>query len=87
MPRTEKKPSIINNSYLIENSYMKDPSSSIKKITNDHVYIPENNYHSSHVNGHVLIPSRKYEGVDMLRNKLLKKGRIMSSNQSKPSWW
>ena len=87
MPRTEKKSTIINNSHLIENSYVNESSISQSKIPNQQGYVLQGSYHNSHINGHILRPTRKYDAGDMLRNKLLKKNRIMSSNQSKPSWW
>jgi len=31
--------------------------------------------------------NQKYEAIDIWKNKLMKKNRILSSNQSKPSWW
>jgi len=58
-----------------------------KKIENNRSYAPSGNYSSSNANGQALIQNRKYEVIDIWKNKLLKKNRILSSNQAKPSWW
>lgn len=43
------------------------------------------NQYQSKINANNL--NNKYEILDQIRNKLVKKTRILSNNQPKPSWW